>query len=112
MSKLSTNFFVLSKYKEKKMLPMKSVPSSGAGCYGDHWRVHAKSSSGKADSRGTAGIDSEIPSCSHSGSMSIQQDGRLNRNEMRVLVTIQVIEHTANMFSHLVSVFCSLYSCG
>lgn len=64
-------------------IPTRSAPSSGAGCYGDRWHGRARSSSGKAGSRGTADICSENPSCSRSGSRSIPLDGRLDTNEER-----------------------------
>lgn len=75
-------------------IPMRSAPSSGAGCYGDRWHGHARSSSGKAGSRGTADICSENPSCSRSGSRSIPPDGRLDQNEEREYPLMnQISEH-------------------
>lgn len=59
-------------------LPKMSAPSSGAGCYGDHWHGRARSSSDKAGSHGTAGTDTGNPSCSRSGNMNIPPDGRLD----------------------------------
>lgn len=59
-------------------LPTTSAPSSGAGCYGDHWHGRARSSSDKAGSHGTVGTDSGNPSCSRSGNMNIPPDGRLS----------------------------------
>lgn len=58
-------------------LPRRSAPSSGVGCCEGHWHGHARSSSGRAGSCGTAGIGTGNPSYSRSGSRSTPQDGRL-----------------------------------
>lgn len=57
--------------------PRMSAPSFGAGCCGDRWHGHARSSSGTAGNHDTAGSGSGNPSCSRSGSTNIPQDGRL-----------------------------------
>lgn len=55
-----------------------NAPSSDAGCYEDHLHGRAKNSFDRAGSCGTAGIGTGSPSCSHTGSMNIPQDGRLS----------------------------------
>lgn len=62
-----------------RSLPMRSAPSSGAGCYGDRWHGRARSSSDTAGIRGTAGTDNGNPSCSRCGSTSTRPGGRLRR---------------------------------
>ncbi len=64
-------------------LPKMNAPSSGAGCYGDHWHGHARSSSDKAGSHGTVGTDTGNPSCSRSGNMNIPQDERLSSEKQQ-----------------------------
>lgn len=58
-------------------LPMTCILSFGAGCYGNHWHVPSRSNLDRAGNCDTAGIDSEIPSCSRYGSRNTQQGGRL-----------------------------------
>lgn len=62
-------------------LPRMSAPSSGAGCCGDRWHGHARSSSDRADSHDTVGTDTGNPSCSRSGNKNIPPDGRLGGGE-------------------------------
>lgn len=62
-------------------LPRTSAPSSGAGCCEARWRGRARSSSGTAGSRGTAGTGTGNPSCSHSGNRNIPPDGRLRKQK-------------------------------
>uniref|UniRef100_A0A3B3I2M2 Uncharacterized protein n=1 Tax=Oryzias latipes TaxID=8090 RepID=A0A3B3I2M2_ORYLA len=57
--------------------PKTSVPSSGAGCCGGHWRGRARSSSDTAGNCGTAGTGTGNPSCSHSDSKNTRPGGRL-----------------------------------
>lgn len=61
----------------KLPLPMTCILSFGVGCYGNHWHVPSRSNLDRAGNCDTAGIGSEIPSCSHYGNRNTQQGGRL-----------------------------------
>lgn len=68
--------------------------SFGAGCYGNLRHGPSRSSPGRAGSCDTAGIGSEIPSCSRCDSRNTPLDGRLGRKETRTSVNWTKEKHS------------------
>ena len=67
-------------------LPKRSAPSFDAGCYGDRWHGHARSSFDRVGSHGTVGTGNGTPSYFHSGNKNIPRDGRLEETTEKWLI--------------------------